>query len=350
MYHLTDEAILYRKIVECLKEGILLLDSKRRVIFANEAARMSGICDAGICITPNIMDEIADQVFHQFIDRLYDHGEPIETTIIRNNAGESELYLHLYGCSFLDSLFEERQVLIVMTDVTPLHKLERIRRDFVSNVSHELRTPITSIKASVETLLDGAIDSIEDAKRFTQIISRHADRLLTIVEDLLKLTRLEVENEYRDLDKVSCKLSPVLESVRELCSDRAEKMGIKIDISCSPDIVVPLHASLFNQAILNLVDNAIKSSDDGDVVSINCSIFNNKLVIEIIDAGCGISEVHLNRVFERFYRVDSGRGRAQGGTGIGLALVKHIIQAHSGNVKVSSKLNVGTTFTVILPL
>jgi two-component system phosphate regulon sensor histidine kinase PhoR len=230
-----------------------------------------------------------------------------------------------------------------------LKHLENIRKDFVANVSHELKTPVTSIKGFIETLQDGAIDNPEEAKHFLDIISRHTNRLNAIIEDLLSLSRLEntslAENR---LEKQ--KLLPVLESAIQLCETNAANKFIKIHLECSPEIKANIDSLLFEQAIVNLIDNAIKYSPENKEIKLITAITDNEIKIMIEDQGFGIPEEHLPRIFERFYRVDKARSRKAGGTGLGLSIVKHIINAHKGTITVSSEINKGSVFTITLPI
>jgi len=239
---------------------------------------------------------------------------------------------------------------IVLSDMTKLQRLENIRRDFVANVSHELRTPITSIKGFVETLLDGAIDEPEEAKRFLKIISGHTERLMAIIDDLLSLSRLEENSQARSVAMEYLKVRPVLESAVELSSPKAGDKKIKIQIDCDDEIDTLMNPTLLEQAILNLVDNAIKYSPAESTVQITGKKTGNEVSLSVKDFGCGIEKPHLERIFERFYVVDKARSRKLGGTGLGLSIVKHIAQLHTGSVTAESVPGRGSTFTIHLPI
>lgn len=230
-----------------------------------------------------------------------------------------------------------------------LNEMEEVRRDFVANVSHELKTPITSIKGFVETLQEGAIDKPEEAKRFLEIIAKHADRLNLIVDDLLSLSRLEEDGEKRKLSFETALLKPVLVSAVELSKIKAESKNIKIDIACDEKLTAKINSTLIEQAILNLIDNAVKYSPDGSKIKIDVKKSESQIAIIVSDTGCGIDGEHLDRIFERFYVVDKARSRKLGGTGLGLAIVKHIAQVHSGSVSVESTVGKGSIFTISLP-
>jgi two-component system phosphate regulon sensor histidine kinase PhoR len=236
-----------------------------------------------------------------------------------------------------------------MNDTTRVRRLESVRRDFVANVSHELKTPITSIRGFVETLLEGAINEPEQAQRFLEIIAKHSDRLNAIVDDLLSLARLEEGDEKRKISLAKSPLREVLSSAIELSRVKAEERQVSIDLDCDKALEVKINADLLEQAILNLLDNAIKYSEVGGKVQISARREDKEVTIAVRDNGCGIDRRHLSRIFERFYVIDKGRSRELGGTGLGLAIVKHIAQVHGGYVTVQSSPGEGSTFAIHLP-
>lgn len=230
-----------------------------------------------------------------------------------------------------------------------LAKLENIRKEFVANVSHELRTPITSIKGYIETLKDGAIEDRENAVKFLEIISRQTNTLNSIIEDLLCLSRIEKDNETSGVDTQVVPVDPVLDAAVMICSANAEKKNMDISIDCDPGLRALMNARLIEQAVVNLLDNAIKYSESEKGVVVSADIEKENLVIKVKDFGKGISKDHHERIFERFYRIDKARSRNLGGTGLGLAIVKHIAQSHGGTAKLESEPGKGTTFSIIIP-
>ena len=236
-----------------------------------------------------------------------------------------------------------------MNDVTAMRRLERVRRDFVANVSHELRTPITSIKGFIETLQSGAIHEPENALRFLQIIARQADRLNQIIEDLLTLSRIEQEEEYGKVSLTLEPLKPVLQAAIQISEVRAAEKEIHISLSCPDGFQAYINPPLLEEAMVNLIDNAVKYSPPKTLVKVEVEEVGESVLIRVHDQGRGIAPEHLPRLFERFYRVDPSRSRKVGGTGLGLAIVKHIVQAHNGVVTVESTLGQGTVFTLHLP-
>jgi two-component system phosphate regulon sensor histidine kinase PhoR len=232
-----------------------------------------------------------------------------------------------------------------------IEKLSTIRQDFVANVSHELRTPVTSIKGFTETLLDGAKDSPADCERFLGIIMRQANQLESIIHDLLELSRME-QNSVQNLEKKPTNLEAILNSAMTLCQNRAEAKGFALCVTCERGLTANIHAGLVEQALLNLIDNAIKygATPEKPVIDVSACCVRDGIELTVRDYGNGIDASHLDRLFERFYRVDKGRSREMGGTGLGLAIVKHIALIHGGTVRVKSEPGRGSVFTMILPV
>ena len=230
-----------------------------------------------------------------------------------------------------------------------LDRLENLRREFVANVSHELKTPVTTIKGFAETLIDGARDDAGDLDRFLGIIARQADRLSAIIDDLLTLSRLESAPLSEVLALDWYELCEILELSMGVCQSRAEKKEISLQLDCAAPVRVYVDQSLLMQAIVNLIDNAIKYSPEKTMVTIAARPGQDRIRIDVADEGPGIMDVHIPRLFERFYRADKARSRKLGGTGLGLAIVKHIANVHQGEVEVSSSVGAGSTFTILLP-
>ncbi len=234
------------------------------------------------------------------------------------------------------------------TQISHLKKADQIRTDFVANVSHELKTPLTSIKGFVETLEHGALEDKENAQRFLAIIKKHANNLNHIVDDLLKLSELESNKDV--LDRTNCDLKACIDEAL-LGFDhmiKTKKHDVKLEFQGS-DFSLIADKTKIEQVFVNIIENAIKYTESGGLISIKLASENKHLKIAIEDNGIGIPKEHLNRVFERFYRVDKARSRKQGGTGLGLSIVKHIVLLHNGTVKIDSLPNQGTKVIISLP-
>jgi two-component system phosphate regulon sensor histidine kinase PhoR len=225
-----------------------------------------------------------------------------------------------------------------------------MRQDFVANVSHEIKTPLTAIKGFVETLQSGAKDHPEESERFITIIEKHANRLEAIVKDLLQLSRIEKESEAKQIHLSTGTIRNILRSSIQICQAKADAKKIDVELSCENSLTANINGALLEQALINLIDNAVKCSGQNGKIVVKAEKTSEDLSISIQDNGIGISKKHFSRIFERFYRVDKSRSREQGGTGLGLAIVKHIVKAHGGHVTVISERGRGSTFTIHLPL
>ena len=238
---------------------------------------------------------------------------------------------------------------IVITDVTELRRLERVRQQFVANASHELKTPITSIQACIETLIDGAIDDVQCRDRFLQTINEQTDRLDALVKDLLSLARLEAEPLQREPRPV--RVEALLKTCYERHLQTAQRKGVILTMEpIAPEFRVLAEEDALEHILDNLIDNGLKYTETGGRVTLSLRTDGDSAMIEVVDTGIGIPQQHLPRIFERFYRVDRHRSRDVGGTGLGLSIVKHLIQAIGGSISVTSRLNEGSTFSVRLPL
>jgi two-component system phosphate regulon sensor histidine kinase PhoR len=332
-------------------EGVLAIDARQRVVGLNRAAaELLGVDPSHAARRP-LQEVIRNPDLRRFALKAIDCRDPVEDDLVIR--GPRDRTIRLRGTALRD-LSGEGGAVIVLSDVTDVQRLETVRRDFVANVSHELKTPIASIKGFVETLLDGAIDDPEDARRFLAIVGRQADRLAAIIEDLLALSRIEQSEGRGNLPVESVTLVTVIAAAVGDCEPRAADREIRLETECPDDLVANVNAPLLEQAVINLVDNAIKYSEPGRTVRVAAAAEPDErgersLAIRVHDEGCGIDADHLARVFERFYRVDKARSRHLGGTGLGLSIVKHIVQAHGGTVVVESTPDVGSVFTIRLP-
>jgi two-component system phosphate regulon sensor histidine kinase PhoR len=263
---------------------------------------------------------------------------------------ESGRSFTLHGAGLTDARGRRTGAVIVLNDMTRIRRLEAIRRDFVANVSHELKTPVTSIQGFVEALVEGGVKEPPQVERYLSIIAKHASRLNSIIDDLLTLSRLEEAGERRALRFDVGPLKPVLEEAIALSGVKADEKRIAIDLACDDDLEARINPPLLEQAVINLIDNAVKYSPEGSRIRVEAHQDQTQASIAVADEGCGIPPEHLPRIFERFYVVDKSRSRKLGGTGLGLAIVKHIAQAHGGRVAVTSTPGKGSTFTIHLPI
>lgn len=337
-----QEAILTSMI-----EGVIAVDIDERLIIINQAAARFMHVIPEQARGRTIQEVIRNTDMLRLISQTLTSQQPVEGDIVLIDRDEQ--YLQAHGTLLKDSDGRSIGALLVFHDITQLRKLERMRREFVANVSHELKTPITSIKGFVETLQDGAVENPEDAQRFLGIVHRHVDRLNQIIEDLLSLSRIEQDAEKNDIPLNVGPLCEVIQAATQTCSLKAQEKGLQINVCCDSGLQVRMNPALLEQAIVNLIDNAIKYSETSDSVDVSASQSGSDTLITVTDRGRGIATEHLPRLFERFYRVDKARSRTLGGTGLGLAIVKHIVLAHGGRVSVESVVSQGSTFRIHLP-
>jgi len=256
-------------------------------------------------------------------------------------------WLQVNAAVITNSAGEREGTILVFHDLTRIKQLEHTREEFVANVSHELRTPLSLIKGYVETLLDGARNNPEVAERFLKIIERNTQRLDLLIQDLLTISALESERIKLNMQPVE--LPALVEKVFADLKPPAENKNVEL-VNRLTELTATADANRLEQVLANLVDNAIKyGRAQGHVTVGGKKLDDGKLEIFVQDDGPGIPAEALDRVFERFYRVDKARSRDQGGTGLGLSIVKHIVQAHGGEVWVKSELGKGATFFFTLP-
>ncbi len=337
-------------ILTSMIEGVLAVDAQERLIRLNQtAARLIGVDPQRA--QGRMLQEVARNLeLQQLVANVLATQKPQEDEILLHDNGGGDRYLHAHGTILRDAREKTAGALVMLHEVTRLKKLEKVRRDFVANVSHELRTPVTSIKGFVETLLDGAMHNPQELQRFLQIVAMQTDRLNAIIEDLLTLSRIEQEAEKAEIALAPGSIKNVLETAIEVCRLKASNKNINMELSCDEKLLAPINPPLLEQAVINLIDNAIKYSTPGQTVHLEADRAEDEVRIQVRDHGCGIGREHLPRIFERFYRVDKARSRTLGGTGLGLAIVKHIAQAHGGRASVESTLGAGSAFFIHLPL
>ena len=334
-------------VLASMLEGVIAIDSEERIVSINRAAAQLFENDPANCQNKTIQEVIRFPALQQFILSALNNPEPAEADI--SVYQDIERVIEAKSSPLLDAGLKPIGTLIVFNDVTQLRRLENMRRDFVANVSHEIKTPLTAIKGFVETLQQGKVDKAEEENRFLGIIQKHVDRLNSIVEDLLALSRIEQKDEQKEINFESIKVVDVCQAAIQLCRPRAEEKKIRLDLDCEKDATAIFDPALIEQAVVNLLDNAIKYSDSQSSIMLKSHQQNSEMIISVQDQGIGIAQKHLPRLFERFYRVDKARSRNMGGTGLGLAIVKHIARAHGGHVSVESKLGEGSCFSIHLP-
>jgi two-component system phosphate regulon sensor histidine kinase PhoR len=340
-------------ILASMAEAIIVIDNKRLITTINTSAsrllRISGEKALG----RSIQEIIRNIDIERLVAMTLAGSKAVTEEIILVRGGE-KLFLQFSGVRLQDANGRPFGAVVVLNDVTHIRRLENVRRDFVANVSHELMTPLTSIKGYTETILDSGLADKEQTEKFLRIILRQSDRQQAIVSDLLKISRIEKEIEHGEIQPVPTNVKSILEESIQVCGLRAAEKEMTIRLDCPDDLVAPMDGPLMEQAVENLLINAIKYGNPASPVEIRAALrpmanSEEMVMISVADFGVGIGQEHLPRLFERFYRSDKARSRKLGGTGLGLAIVKHIVQAHHGRVEVESEVGHGSVFTILIP-
>jgi two-component system phosphate regulon sensor histidine kinase PhoR len=347
LQRLTQQLDEREAVLASMVEGVLAVEPSGRLLNLNAAAGRMFAIEPAAARGRDLLEVVRQPELQRFVREALASPVPLESELTL--FGPEPRTLQAHGTALRDPHGHGLGTLVVLNDVTHLRRLERMRQDFVANVSHEIKTPITSIKGFVETLLDGALDDGATARRFLEIVARHAERLNAITEDLLNLSRIEQEAERGALHTEEASLAGVLRAAVQVCAAKADAKGTRLAVDCAESLRARLNAQLVEQAVVNLVDNAVKYAPAGTEVRVEGAREPAGVVVRVRDQGPGIPAEHLPRLFERFYRVDKARSRKAGGTGLGLAIVKHIAQAHDGRVEVQSELGSGSTFSLHLP-
>jgi len=343
---LTEQRNEQEAVFSSIEEAVLAVDDEERVINLNRAgARLVGLEPAAVR-GRSLQEVLRNSELQAFVQQVLTHREPAATEVTVYD--QAERVLQANGAVLRDVDGDPMGAVLVLNDITHLRRLETMRRDFVANVSHELRTPVTAIKGFLETLHDSDLKDADTVRRFVDIAARHADRLNKIIEDLLSLSR--IEREQAAIELADTPLAEVLRNASQVCEPLAAQMGVTIEVTCAETLRAPVNAPLLEQALVNLIENAVKYGGEKQTVRVTATReADDAIALRVTDQGPGIEARHLERLFERFYRVDLARSRQQGGTGLGLAIVKHIAQAHRGTVGVDTAPGRGSTFSIHLP-
>lgn len=338
----TDRRQL-RAVLGGMVEGVVLLDAQQQVLFVNH--RAAHLLDLpASCVGKRLWEVVRHRRLQQLVAQSLKADVPMREELLWHGPTPRDLGVYAARLAGADA----PGAVLVLHDVTDLHRLERVRSEFVANVSHELKTPLTVIKINAETLLGGAIDDPDARMQFVEQIQEQADRLHALILDLLNLARIETGAESFELETVP--LQPVIEDQIDRLRSRAETRKQVLEAVPPPDNVAAWADREAIESILaNLLDNAIKYTPDGGRIAVRWFANNGDACLQVEDTGIGIPERDLPHVFERFYRVDKARSRELGGTGLGLSIVKHLAQSMSGSVGVESRLDEGSRFTVTLP-
>lgn len=334
-------------IFTSMTEGVIALDLSGNILDINRAAiEMLELPSNANGLS--FFTLVNNEDLLKIVEKITMNKELVESELTLHTI--QERYIRVRG-TVLSSKGSIFGVVIVLYDVTQVKKLENFRHDFIANVSHEIKTPLTAIRGAVETLAEGAIKEPENAEKFMKIITKHSDRLNSLVHDILSLSSLEIKTDARERDFANLKIASIINTACEICQERADNEDVKFKVTLQDkNYQIQGDCQLLEQALINLIENAIKYSESSESIEINAAKKDNNILIKVKDHGTGIAAKHLPRLFERFYRVDKARSRKLGGTGLGLAIVKHIAQLHKGRISVESELGHGSTFILSLPI
>ena len=340
---LEREQLLALGVLGSMSEAVIAVDSSQKVLLVNSATeRLFGIQQQKIK-GKNFLEAIRNSPLNEIALKTLRENRP--------QLEEMEMLTPIARFFRVHTAPLAQQgriagVVMVLYDMTQLKQLEQVRKEFVANVSHELKTPLTSIQASVETLLDGAINDSRNNRKFLECIQQDAVRLGRLIEDLLQLSRIESKEVPLKKEEIALEsfIQKAVEHFQKVLGEKKLSLTLKLETkSLTGD------SEQLQRAVENLLDNAIKYNQEGGNIGILAKKEENWTRIEIEDTGVGIPQGDLPRIFERFYRVDKARSRELGGTGLGLSIVKHIAERHGGRVEVTSQLDKGSRFSLIIP-
>ena len=339
-------SILLEAVLGGMREGVLISDPEMQIVMSNTAARAIFNRERDEWKRTRLSQWTRNPVIHHAFRAALERNERSETTVTLTGDERRVCDLIVYPLR-VGAEEKARAAICILFDTTQLERLERVRQEFLTNVSHEMRTPLTSILAFVETLEEGAIEDAESARRFLSIIRQSAARLHILIKDILELSAIEAG--AIKIEKEQIKLRALVQDICAALNVKAEAHGIALRNEIGADVSVFADTRRLEQMLLNLIDNAIKFNRENGSVTIHHEAKEGRDLIRITDTGDGISGEHIERIFERFYRVDRARSREIGGTGLGLSIVKHLARAHNGEVSVHSIPREGSTFVIELP-
>ncbi|HEX4770465.1 MAG TPA: ATP-binding protein [Bryobacteraceae bacterium] len=344
--HANLEVSRREAILACMAEGVLAVDGNLNVVFCNGAFAEAFNINTPVTEGRMLFEVVREPVLRDVLGRVVKNGLPEAIRVQLPSAGSRWFEARALPLASSASPKARTGALIVLHDITDIQHQEQLRKDFVADVSHELRTPLAAIRGFAETLLEGALEDEANNRRFVEIILSHAIRLNNIASDLLVLSEIDANSDTR-LPPERISMLEVVDSAVNSVQNAASLKQVKILRGDCSECFVMGYRFRLEQAISNLLDNAVKFNRPGGTVEIEFGPDNNGFIqISVSDTGVGIPHADLKRIFERFYRVDKARARATGGTGLGLPIVKEVVERMDGTVLVESQLGKGSKFII----
>ncbi|MHB8834451.1 MAG: sensor histidine kinase [Candidatus Methylomirabilia bacterium] len=344
-----EQRNMQESILSGMVEGVLAVDLAGRVLLINSAGAALLRREPATLIGSSLGDTPVGASLLGFVARALAAPGTLVDEIFSGAWAGGGLHLHVRSAPLHHRIGTRFGALIMVHDVSHLERLEQSHRDFAANISHELKTPLTTITGYTELLLDGAGTEPAMVTRFLETIRRQAERLQLIIDDLVVLARLDQEGGRDGIAGEPVSLGDILADAVDAVRGAAELACVRVDLECPEMLAVGANPLLLSQAVTNLVQNALAHSEPGGRILVQATAAEGTVAIAVRDWGAGIAPEHLSRIFERFYRVDSGRSRQRGGSGLGLAIVQHIAIVHGGTVTVESAPGQGSTFTIRIP-
>ena len=338
---LETERARMAAILSGMVEGVLVVDGEGRLRLVNDAARRMLNLESDLVGRHYVEAVRQPGVVRQLGAALRgEQGAPIEVPL---GATEAPRIFRAQATPATAS----GGAVLVLHDISDLRRIDRVRRDFVANVSHELRTPLTAVRGYVEALLEDSAES-DQRKKFLEVIDRHTARMERLVRDLLRLARLDALQETVELRSIEP--ASLFHSVSSDLSERIDRKRIQVDVRVdSAAETIEADTTKMHDVLRNLMENAVNYAPDGGRIELGARLDGERVLLTVADDGPGLPETDLERVFERFYRVDKSRTQDPGGTGLGLSIVRHLVELHGGRVKADNRKEGGAVFTISLP-
>ncbi|HZK18727.1 MAG TPA: ATP-binding protein, partial [Clostridia bacterium] len=351
---ITEEKNRAHAILDCMGDGVIVLDEHAQIILVNPAAEEFFGIIADYSYGKDILEVVRNYELDKLLTTSLNTGESMVQEMRVLNPDQRIFCVHVTPLICPECRVQKAGVVALLRDITERRALEEMRSEFIANVSHELRTPLTTIKGYLETLLDGALEEPELSRHFLEVVNSEAERFARLIDDLLDLSKMENRRAVINCTQ-PVRIADLINRITTMYESQASEKGLQLvtEVGDPTKLVVQGDPDMLSQVMINLVDNAIKYTPEGGEVTVRAFPSPGKgqektITVQVEDTGIGIPKDSVPRIFERFYRVDKSRWRELGGSGLGLSIVKHIIEAHGGEVDIQSTVGKGSVFTFTL--